>query len=540
MKPINIFAITRITQDSYVRRFEKQMSERNHYLHVKKWEIDGLRKLVDHLCPAESDYEKLEFYYSFQIPKLGKEFDLLQISEDDVVNIELKSEEVPEEKIKKQLLLNRHYLAALGKNIYSYTYISSTDKLYRLTHSERLVEAEWEKLRERLQTENSCYTGDVEDLFLEETYLISPLTDPDRFLRRDYFLTSQQKDIRQKILNSIAKKQSLFQGFTGLPGTGKTLLLYDIAMQMSGRQKVCVLHMGSFPEELKRLDTLLKRIDFYQPEDLFGTKNMDDVLQEYTMICVDEGHRVSREQLEELQHYAERKHCPVVFSYDCEDVISPMERKEDVTLSMEALPSFVKYRLTNRIRTNSELSNFIQCVFLRSGERRRNSYQSVSMVYAQNEAEVELFLKDFQKKGYIYLYSGSVGEKQIAGQGIIQFSKKFDDAQDVDLVETIEVLPAGDFPEQQEPVKEKNNLVCKMEASKATCKEFDRVVMLIDKNFTYDEEGFLRTKEAYGGESPVRTLFHGLSRAKNRLALVVVNNPEVFGEILNVMQGYEK
>lgn len=32
---------------------------------------------------------KLRFFYSFQIPKLGKEFDLLQIKDDQIVNIEL-------------------------------------------------------------------------------------------------------------------------------------------------------------------------------------------------------------------------------------------------------------------------------------------------------------------------------------------------------------------------------------------------------------------------------------------------------------------
>ena len=48
------------------------------------------------------------FFYDFSIPHISKEFDLLKIYEDDcIVNIELKSREVEEEKIKKQLEKNK-------------------------------------------------------------------------------------------------------------------------------------------------------------------------------------------------------------------------------------------------------------------------------------------------------------------------------------------------------------------------------------------------------------------------------------------------
>ena len=67
------------------------------------------------------------------MPKLGKEFDLLRISEDTIINIELKSDAIPDERIKKQLLQSRYYLSYLGKDIRSYTYISKQNRLVRLT-----------------------------------------------------------------------------------------------------------------------------------------------------------------------------------------------------------------------------------------------------------------------------------------------------------------------------------------------------------------------------------------------------------------------
>ena len=125
MKAINIFILTRIKDRSSLQKLERQMSGRRQFLTINEWEIEGLRKLIDQLVikiPAATRYE---FYYSFQLPKLGKEFDLLRISEDYVVNIELKSGNVSDEAVRKQLLQNRYYLMMLGKVIYSYTYISN-------------------------------------------------------------------------------------------------------------------------------------------------------------------------------------------------------------------------------------------------------------------------------------------------------------------------------------------------------------------------------------------------------------------------------
>ena len=49
------------------------------------------------------------------LPQLGREFDLLRVGGDCVINVELKSGNVTDETIQKQLLQNRYYLATLGK-----------------------------------------------------------------------------------------------------------------------------------------------------------------------------------------------------------------------------------------------------------------------------------------------------------------------------------------------------------------------------------------------------------------------------------------
>ena len=174
------------------------MSGRGYFLKMREWELDSMKAFVRELETHMDEVYALWFFYSFQIPRLGKEFDLLQIREDQIVNVELKSGAVSDEALRKQLIQNRYYLAVQGKTIRSYTYISSQNRLVRLTNHDRIVDADWEQLCADLRDGGKDYEGDVEELFQAELYLISPLTEPERFLNKEYFLTAQQRDIERR------------------------------------------------------------------------------------------------------------------------------------------------------------------------------------------------------------------------------------------------------------------------------------------------------------------------------------------------------
>lgn len=62
---------------------------------MRTWELESMRSLVRELEAHMDEVYALRFFYSFQIPRLGKEFDLLQIKDEQIVNIELKSGAVP-------------------------------------------------------------------------------------------------------------------------------------------------------------------------------------------------------------------------------------------------------------------------------------------------------------------------------------------------------------------------------------------------------------------------------------------------------------
>lgn len=484
MKSVSVYAITRQQNMEQLQKLERQLSGREHFLRLREWELDSMRALVKQLELHMQKVSALRFFYSFQIPRLGKEFDLIQIKDEHIVNIELKSGAVSDEMIKKQLIQNRYYLSVLTRPIYSYTYISSENRLVRLTNHDHIVEADWESLCDILGRDSRDYQGDIEELFKAEYYLISPLTDPVKFLNKEYFLTSQQRDIRRQILRKIRAEHSGYFLFTGLPGTGKTLLLYDIAMELSDRRKVCMIHCSEAGKKWEILHERLHRIDFLSDSRLLDDGK--DIFAEYSAVLVDEAHLLSVEKLRFILRCAGDR--PVIFSSDSEDMISPYELDRGNLHVIEGLQGIQIFRLTNRIRTNAELSSFIQNIMHIPAGRRLKEYPHIEVVYANDDGEAANLLEDYRARGYWYKADGgnSYGSRNAEPSGGV-----------------------------------------------------DSLVVVMDDHYYYDEEGYLRSLEAKDRANVfnVRSLFHYLNQAKEILAIVVKGNPEVYAGLMNVLQG---
>lgn len=434
MKSLSIYTLTRNQSIEHISKLERQLSGRKFPLKIRTWEWGSMRALAAQLEMHMQEVYSLRFFYSFQIPRLGKEFDLLQIKDNHIVNIELKSGVVSDQAIRKQLIQNRYYLSVLGRPIQSYTYISSQNRLVRLTHHDHIVDADWERLCEDLQKEGTNYEGNIEDLFRAELYLISPITDPVRFLKKEYFLTSQQRDIEKKILRDIYAKQSGCFWFSGIPGTGKTLLLYDIArsclfdhldlygtlqrrMEKSGeyymnaykelifwqmsrfasREKVAVQNSGQDkgPDSSRDYD---QKKQFNYEERKAGTQIP---LEKYRGILVDEAHLLSKDKIERLLELSKEQ--PVIFSSDSEDVISSEEMDKENIKKLENQTDIKVFRLTNRIRTNAELSTFIQNMMHLPPRMNSRGYPHIFVVYANDDVEAENLLSDYIKQGYQWI-----------------------------------------------------------------------------------------------------------------------------------------
>lgn len=465
MKSVSIYALTRKQNLSNLSRLEYHLSGREKPLKMRTWEINSMRALVDQLEKYMPEVYRLRLFYSFQILRLGKEFDLLQVKENQIVNIELKSGAVSEDAIRRQLIQNRYYLAILGRTVRSYTYISSQNRLVRLTNHDHIVEAEWEQLCAELQEKSADFSGNLEDLFQAEWYLISPLTQPERFLKKEYFLTAQQKDIERQILKSIRIKRGGYYHFSGLPGTGKTLLLYDIAMKLSGRQMLCIIHCGASGQEWKRLHERLRRIVWVSDSQITAEMRLD----EYETVLVDEAHLLDKETLENIVEAAGKR--PVIFTSDCEDQLSPEEVDQSVKLGIAKLPEIQTFRLTNRIRTNEEISSFVQNMMHIPDYKSGRRFPHVTVFYANDDQEAANLIQDAKKQGYQHLLESEVAEKA-----------------------------------------------------------YDSVAIILDGNYFYDSKKYLRSKKR-----TVRNLFHQLNSAKEKLMLIVKDNEPFYAMLLGLL-----
>lgn len=479
MKSISIYAVTRNQNIGQLQKLERQLSGREYFLKMRTWELESMSSLVRELEAHMDEVYALRFFYSFQIPRLGKEFDLLQIKDEQIVNIELKSGAVSDETIRKQLIQNRYYLSVLGRPIYSYTYISSQNRLVRLTNHDHISDASWQQLCGLLKNKSVDYGGKIEDLFQAEMYLISPLTEPLKFLKKEYFLTSQQRDIKRQILKRIRTEHTGYYSFSGLPGTGKTLLLYDIAMKLSQKHKVCMIHCGEAGKKWEILHERLRRIDFWPDNQIKNAMNLED----YSAILVDEAHLLSTEKLELLLECVKEQ--PVIFSSDVEDMISSKEIDRRGMYRIEHLPGIQIFRLTNRIRANAEVSSFIQNMMHLPAGKSQKGYPHIEVVYANDSIEAEKLIKNYKCQGYQY---------------------------------------------RKEPYDANDNTTGQEHA--------EYLAVVLNDQYYYDEEGYLRSnKQGRKEMSDVRKLFHYLNQVKESLALVILENEEVYGRLLNLLQG---
>lgn len=89
----------------------------------------------------------------------------------------------------------------------------------------------------------------------------------------------------------------------------------------------------------------------------------------------------------------------MIFSGDCEDVISPDELGESAEMVWKSVPGVQTFRMTNRIRTNAELSVFIQNMMRLTRGKGRRMYPHVSAGYGNDEEEAEKLLKGYLALG---------------------------------------------------------------------------------------------------------------------------------------------
>lgn len=136
MRSVNLLLLAAVTDEDLFGKYEKQLSFRTEKLKVDFGEINAIRQIIEHLKGERCKNVELDgFFYAFKIPQIGKEFDLLRIDDETVLNIEIKSQSVSQEAIFNQLKKNKYYLSSLNRALKLYTYDYECDILYCMTEN---------------------------------------------------------------------------------------------------------------------------------------------------------------------------------------------------------------------------------------------------------------------------------------------------------------------------------------------------------------------------------------------------------------------
>lgn len=496
MKAINIYTYSRIQKDM-ATEFENILSKRSKKLKVKPQEFYAIRSLVNMLLGIGVEIKDFEiFFLSFTIEQIGKEFDLIKLDKDNLVlNIELKSEEVGVEAIQNQLEKNRYYLKHLAPDVRLYTFVETGKELYKYT-SKGLQLVGVEDLKDTMQLFQESLGENLESLFQANSYLISPLNSHQKFMYGDYFLTNQQHDIKKKIVDLILLNDKEYVlGITGKAGTGKTLLLYDIIKEIAERgENCCLIHSGILCDGHRILSAKWDNVTIFSAKELNG----DGVenLKRYQFIFVDESQRIYSSTFEKIIKEVISESKTVIFAYDYAQSLSITEEERNIPAKLQKIDGFTVYTLSNKIRTSKEIASFTRTMMnLNNRARGYMDYSDIDVLFANNIEEAKRLINLYDEKGYIF----------------ISYTQSMYYRNSIDL-----------YP---------NNY----DTHHVIGQEYDKVMIMMDKNFRYDKERRIQGKEHPNPDLLFyKLLYQAISRAREKLCVLIVENYKLFSDILNI------
>ena len=504
MRPLNlrsvIIADKRLSKEQRDRLFEFWE------IKPKPEEVDSMRSFGMKLLSWTS-YDTMLMtrlldgcYFGFRIPHIPKELDCLWIGEKTVVNLELKSRETKHERIKKQLEQNRYYLHYLERDIKAYTFVATTGECFSLDEDSNLVSVPFKDVASALYRvhKEKLFDGEIETLFPLEQILVSPFNSTKEFLEGKYYLTKQQGEFKNSILSFIDDSSAgCFCGLTGGPGTGKSLLLYDIAktLMLEGK-KVVIGHSGLLNaghEELIKHGWQIK-----STQNLISRVNDKNTIIDIDVdaFLIDEAQRCYPYIMDALFEDIVKRGKKCIFSYDSEQIMSEDEDRRNNGDRIQELASGNIYELSSNIRTNSDVYGFVEGLFNIRHPANPEARKHVDISYCHTFEQAKELLLILKSNGY----------------KVPKFTPK---------LHGYEEYEAWFLPDENS-------------AHQIIGQEFNSIVGLLSNRMYYNDDGKLVSKGRYLYRED-RMLYQILTRARHKIHLVIVDNPAILERCMKLL-----
>lgn len=457
-------------------------------------ELHNLYTLSKKIIENLSFSQKAGYILGFKIETgIREEFDVLRYSNKSILNIELKSD-IPSkglEPVRIQLLRHYFLLGVSGKEVNVFTYIERVDQLYTIDENEELIEVDTNILLDYI-TEEYTVDSSLKDLSLN-TMIISPYTQPAEFSSRRYFLTNEQIEVRDNILKSNKRKICL----SGGPGTGKTLLLVDVARKYQDQgNNVVIVFCSKMP------DSEANEISRQLGIDIIPIRRIVDnnsILDSYDIILADESQRL---RVDSFKMFLAIESKTVIFSVDYQQTLHPAEKRLNIEGILQNEENIDKFRLKNKIRTDKAMSSFIQkLLYLKARNIEPHDYDNVQVIYFDDEKEANRYISNMcQENNYVS-------------------------------------IEQTEYRTKSTRVKKRKNLCFNsISTHDVLGREYENVIVLLDKHFYYNDDAYLVSN--YPDYYPYlegRQIFQSLTRVKNKLLIVVLENPKLYITIQKII-----
>ncbi len=490
MKQVNLISVIQASKKLSNDTGKKYLYSQG--VEMKPHEIETLRALTkEFIATKTQSFDVFDGYFiGYKIPQIGKEFDLLRVGLDNIINIELKKEST-KEKITKQLLRNKYYLSFLEKECFFYAYVSEENTVYTLNDNDVLTESSINDLFAVINQQKIEQLSDFDSFFHPSNYLVSPFNSTESFLRGEYFLTNQQEKEKREIFSLINSLGTSFIAIEGKAGTGKTLLAYDIAKEAKVSNKVLIIHCGQLNK-----GQLILHDNSWEIIRAKDTESRD--LSGYDLVVVDEVQRMYPSQLGYIIEKAKENDISCIFSYDANQTLSKWEEKNNnVEKIIEALPKIKKCKLTDKVRTNKAVANFINRLFSNKNNHASAKNANVEIQYFSDISVAKCFLeykKNQEWKAINFTPS--------------TYENNFYDGYHIKGEDSAHAVIG---------------------------QEYENVITIIDERFYYDENTgrlIYRNNPYY---DPLKMLFQIVTRTRTKLCLVIVNNEKILSRCLEIL-----
>ena len=489
-KAINLLSFVQAQRSLEQGAFERYAAR--HGIEVRPNEIDDLRSLTEQLrgdAPEDRLFDR--YYIGYTIPQIGKEFDLLRFGANYHLNIELKAD-CDLEKMLRQLRRNKYYLSYLEKHLICIAYSSLTHQFFLLTPEDTLEQVARDAVRDFLIDQVVDDKTPIDDRFNPSAYLVSPFNSPRKFLLEQYFLTSQQENVKRQVLALFrSSASSAFISLTGAAGTGKTLLAYDIVAELTraGRTPL-IIHCGKLNEGHVALMEAGWRIIPVRDMARHGLSGVGPIL-------IDEAQRIRPQQFASIVAHITAGNGQCIFSYDRSQTLADYETRTDISAQIAAVPGISSFSLSEKIRTNKEIANFIKSFV--------NTHRGLKV-------------KDTGNIEFAYFNNSDDAIRHLASL-------------DTNKWKVIKFTPSQYNNEHHETYSSGIPIT----SHDVIGQEFDGVAVIVDRFFSYNQQGNL----VYTGRTyyqPAKMLFQNMTRARSRLRLIIIDNPQMLTACMNILE----